>query len=526
MISFAQQWYLLFLVLVVPLLILVMKMKSLNIEDIFSKEVRERVFVKSGTFLNYKRRLALLVLALAFMVVALARPVILDENVTKEDIEGFNLIVLIDVSKSMSVKDLFPSRLEYAKAFVSKVLQEFPEANVAVLAFSQDAFLVTPFSKDAKSIEFLVEHLNPEYLTTQGSLIVSALRATQKLKDAQDAEILLLSDGADGLIQESLDFIEEKNLRVHVLNIGTSKGDVIYNKDTELIKDKEGNIVISKRDDAVLALAKQSGGAYLSVSNVSVDTQKFLDSIKKVSKKIKMKHDKLEGAKELFIYPLIVSFVLVFFSFNAPRFFFIFLLLFTCKDVQAGLFDFYHLKKANESYKAKEYEQAAKEFSKLQNKEALYNEANALYKQKEFQKAQKIYEGLKFEDKTKEMQRLHNLGNSYVQTKEYEKAIKSYDEALKQKYDEDTKFNLELLKKQNKDKKDQNNSQKQKNKEEKKNNQKQENKSDQAASDKKEEKQMSESEAQKWEKLMQNKELKTQPLIMEKNRNSDVQNSW
>lgn len=239
-----------------------------------------------------------------------------------------------------------------------------------------------------------------------------------------------------------------------------------------------------------------------------------------------MKHDKLEGAKELFIYPLIVSFVLVFFSFNAPRFFFIFLLLFTCKDVQAGLFDFYHLKKANESYKAKEYEQAAKEFSKLQNKEALYNEANALYKQKEFQKAQKIYEGLKFEDKTKEMQRLHNLGNSYVQTKEYEKAIKSYEEALQQKYDEDTKFNLELLKKQNKDKKDQNNSQKQKNKEEKKNNQKQENKSDQAASDKKEEKQMSESEAQKWEKLMQNKELKTQPLIMEKNRNSDVQNSW
>jgi Ca-activated chloride channel family protein len=555
--SFLHTEYLLGLLLLLPFFYYIFRLKELDINSIFAQEVIEKIVVKKRGFISKKTRLLLLLSALVFMIIALSRPVILKDEKIQKELDGFNLLIALDISKSMNAKDIFPSRLEYAKHLIYKMMEELQEAKIGVLAFSSNSFLVSPFSEDFKSIEFLISNLNPEYISAKGSSLLSALESSKKIYDsinAKEANIVLISDGADGNeIEQSIKYAKANALKVHILNIGTKTGSSIEDKEGVLIKDKEGNIVITKRDDSIAELASQSGGSFLSVASNTNNLSLFVTQIRASSTKEKVTRDIYEGATELFIYPLFVSIVLVFFSFNSLRFFVIVLFVFTCKDANAGIFDFLHVNKANESYEKKEYKQAAQEFSVLDSDEARYNEANALYKNKEYEKALQKYNEIKSFENEKEYQRLHNIGNTLANMQKIDEAIKSYEEALKLKDDADTKYNLELLKKQQEQKQNQNqdkqqdqqdkedkkqDEQKEQSSREEKNDNKQEGKENQQEekdkedknneqqSTKQEEKKMSEQEAKKWEEKMTNKEFKTQPFKLDEKQRKDVETTW
>lgn len=560
--SFVHYEYLYLLIGLSVLLYYILKTKTVDVSEVFSKEVMEKILVKKKGFISKKTRLVMLLLALALMIIALARPVILQDEKQEKEVEGFNLVIALDISKSMNVKDIFPSRLEYAKHLIFKVMDELKEAKICVVAFSSDAFLVAPFSEDFKSIKFLVSNLNPEFISAKGSSMMSALRGAKKVYDAigaRSGNLLLISDGADGKeIQESISFAKESDLKVHVLNLGTQKGSSIEDENGALIKDKDGNIVISKRDDTIAKLSSSSGGSFLSIASSTNSLGLFTTQIRNASTKQKVKRDIYERTQELFMYPLVLSCVLVFFSFNSLRFFMLFLVILTCKDANAGMFDFLHVEKANESYKNKEYEKASKEFSMIDSNEAKYNEANALYKNKKYEKAQELYKSIKGFEKEKEYKRLHNLGNAYANLEQYDEAIKTYEEALKLKDDADTKYNLELLKEQKKKKeqenKQQNRDEKEQKKQENKDKEKKKNEQNQKDNDEKEnsseenkedtqkqkeeekqqsdvknqeqQKKMSEAEAKKWEEKMQDKVFKTQPMKMEIAKRKSIENNW
>lgn len=556
--SFVHHEYLYLLIGVIPLFYVLLKAKTLDINEIFSKEVLDKIVVKQRGFISKRARLFILLVALIFMVLALARPVVLQEEKEEKEVEGFNLVIALDISKSMNAKDIFPTRLEYAKHLIFKVMDELKEAKISVIAFSSDAFLVSPFSEDFKSIEFLVSNLNPEFISAKGSSILSALSATKKVYDAinaQEGNVLLISDGADGKeIQESVEFAKANNLKVHVLNLGTKQGDSLEDENGVLIKDSEGHIVISKRDDAIAKVASSSDGSFLSVTSNTNTLELFVMQIRDASAKQKVQRDIYQGAQELFLYPLVFASILVFLSFNSLRFFLLFLVLFISKDVNAGLLDFLHVKKANDSYKSAKYEEASHEFSLLDSSEARYNEANALYKNKEYEKALERYKSIKNFKEENEYQRLHNLGNTYAALKQYDEAIKNYEEALKLKDDADTRHNLELLKNQkNQENKNQDNenqdkqeqredkqqenqknsdakkeSQSQEKQNESQNDQKEQEKTEQqnSTNEQKDKKMMSEIEAKKWEEKMKEKNFKTQPMKMQIQKRSSVENSW
>ena len=124
-----------------------------------------------------------------------------------------------------------------------------------------------------------------------------------------------------------------------------------------------------------------------------------------------------------------------------------------------GLLDFQVLDKAKTSYDEEKYDESAKLYSTLETKDDAvhYNLGNAYYKEKAYDKA--IAEFKQVNTPELKAKALHNLGNAYAQSKKVDEAIASYEEALKLNEDEDTKFNLELLKKQKQEqekKKDQN----------------------------------------------------------------------
>lgn len=124
--------------------------------------------------------------------------------------------------------------------------------------------------------------------------------------------------------------------------------------------------------------------------------------------------------------------------------------------LEASLLDGLNRYKANTAMSSQELDKTKEYLQSIENKddEVYYNLGNIAYKQEKYQDAIKHY--MKVNSKDLEYKKLHNLGNSYVKLKNIDEAIKSYEEALTIQEDVDTKFNLELLKKeQQKDKQEQ-----------------------------------------------------------------------
>lgn len=551
---FIYPWVLLLLLLLV---FFYSAKKYSKIEQVFSREILSKLQL-GGVKGNLK--FYFLVLSFCFMVLALARPVILSNDKKQVDVKSFNFVIALDISKSMEAKDVFPTRLAFAKKAIDGIMDRVPEANIALIAYANDAFLVSPFTNDFKSIKFLLANLDSNSLSSKGSQILSALKATNKVfKSTNDKKkaLVLVSDGADGRGLESIKkYINQNDITLHVLSIGTKKGTTLSDGLGGLIKDKNNNIVISKRDDSLAKVL--NGGAYLSSSGELTKLDWFAKEIKNSVDKKEVKRDKFKGAQELFYYPLVLSLFFIFFAFNALRIPFLLVLFFVQVDSRADAFDFVDIYKAKKSYEKKEYQKAEKGFAKIDNKNAKYNQANSLYKQKKFNEALKAYKSINGFSKEKEHKLLHNIGNTYANLGKIDKAIKSYEEALKLKEDKDTKANLKYMKKKKKEKekkqkkkdnkKSKDNKKKQEQKKKKKSDQKQKddkkkekqkksdankekknkNKSDKKEqkksqeTPKKEQKKMSEAEAKKWEKRMDNQKFKTKPMILKKGEPNEI----
>jgi len=170
-----------------------------------------------------------------------------------------------------------------------------------------------------------------------------------------------------------------------------------------------------------------------------------------------------------------------------------------------SLLDFTYLQDAKDAYSKGEYQRAGELYGKIESDEAKFNQADALYRQKKYSEAIELYNSIQKPDL--EFQKLHNIGNCYANLKKLDKAISSYEGALKLKEDKDTRFNLELLKKQKKQQ------------EQKKQNKKEQNKDNKEKKDK-QDKQNQQNKQDKEKKDNSNKEQKEN----QKNRNGNDQN--
>ncbi len=140
----------------------------------------------------------------------------------------------------------------------------------------------------------------------------------------------------------------------------------------------------------------------------------------------------------------------------------------------AGIFDVFKIKDAQEAFKRKDYNATIQDYSKVKNPsdEVRYNLGEAYYKAKKYKQALSEFKAIK--SKKLEFKKLHNMGNTLAHLKKIDDAIKAYEKALKIKEDKDTRYNLELLKKMKK--KQQQKKKNQKKKQNKKNKNKKNNK--------------------------------------------------
>ena len=306
-----------FFIMLIPLLLMSFSIKKNGhkIETIFSKAILKRLLILNKSLSNSARN-SLYILALFFMILAFARPVILKQEITLNS-NGNSIIIAFDISKSMLVKDIYPNRLEVVKNKIKYILKNNQSDKIALIAFTSSAYMVAPLSSDKKSLLYLLNNLNNSTISTNGTSIISALEASNRiLKDEVQKNIIIFSDGGDSKdFNKEIQYAKENNLKIYISNIGTKKGGTI-NIDGKVIKDDKNHIVIAKRNDKIKELALNSNGLFTTYDISNNDIKAILKDIEKSNKKEKFKNQIVKDYKELFIYPLIISLLILIFVFS------------------------------------------------------------------------------------------------------------------------------------------------------------------------------------------------------------------
>jgi Ca-activated chloride channel homolog len=178
------------------------------------------------------------------------------------------LVVLLDLSRSMDVADLKPSRLARARHKIHDLLGFREEGQTALVVFAADAFVVTPLSDDIETIRALVPSLTTDMMPRQGSRAHKAIElAIQLLKNAgsTQGDILMISDGLNAeAVEMSIQLFEQNpGFRLSVLAVGSEAGGPIPLPAGGFVKSNAGDIVISKLDQSSLSdLAAAGSGSF------------------------------------------------------------------------------------------------------------------------------------------------------------------------------------------------------------------------------------------------------------------------
>lgn len=197
---------------------------------------------------------------------------------------GDNLLVLLDISRSMEVADVAPSRLGRARQELQDLIQQNRRLRIGLIAFASVPHVISPVSEDSRSILLALPALSTDLARLQGSRLNAALdRAAQLLEalpEDSTRSLLLLSDGDfdEPGLEARVGALAAAGIPFHVLGIGTRAGGPVPGARGTLTG-PDGRPVQSRLDEPQLrALAAAGGGLYRSADYRSADTEAVLDA--------------------------------------------------------------------------------------------------------------------------------------------------------------------------------------------------------------------------------------------------------
>jgi len=306
------------LVFIIPMIYMIKNRQS-NFDNIFKKKIFEKIkFNNNG--LSKKTRSIFLIGAYIFMVVGFARPIINNGEI-KVKSSFINMVVAIDMSKSMFANDTYPTRFDFAKKKFVDMLGYLKNIKVSLIGFSSQTFLISPLTQDFHSLKFLTTNLNINNISLKGTDILNTLQTANELMENQDKKLLFLfTDGADNKdFKKELEYAKKNNITVYIYGIGTTKGGVIDTPNGAL-KDKNGDMVVVKLNENIKVLALNSGGAYMKQTLKKDDIKILVDEIQNHFKAKDDGISTIKDKKELFVIPLVVALLLIFISlFSIPK---------------------------------------------------------------------------------------------------------------------------------------------------------------------------------------------------------------
>ena len=213
---------------------------------------------------------ALVVAAVALLAFALARPQF-GTRVETVRRQGQDVIVALDVSRSMYAEDIAPNRLERAKIEVGRIIQRLDGDRIGLVAFAGDAFVQSPLTADYGAAMMFLNAMDPESMSTQGTDLARAIEVGIEALEETPPEnriVVIVTDGEDheGGLAEALVAAGEAEVTIHTVGVGSAEGvplPDVGGGGGRFRRDDAGNVITTRLNEGALQdIALQTGGEY------------------------------------------------------------------------------------------------------------------------------------------------------------------------------------------------------------------------------------------------------------------------
>ncbi|MCR5744961.1 MAG: VWA domain-containing protein [Bacteroidales bacterium] len=290
MVYLAQSQYLL-LLLIVPLLFvayaLYLRARRRRIARLGDPELVATLMPEASTGKGWLK-ITLLALAWFFFVLGLSRPQ-LGARLKEHQSQGVEVVIALDVSNSMLAEDYSPNRLERAKLAISRLVDRLQGDRIGLVIFAGEAFVQLPITADYVSAKVFLKTVDTESVPIQGTALAEALMASARSFSTQSERsraIILITDGEDheGEAVEAAKAIAEQGIRIYCIGVGSPQGKPIP-KNGSLMKDRQGDIVVTRLDEDILQeIAGAGNGKYVRAGNAEFGLNPIIEDIRTLDK--------------------------------------------------------------------------------------------------------------------------------------------------------------------------------------------------------------------------------------------------
>jgi Ca-activated chloride channel family protein len=293
MFSFEHTEFLTGLLVLIPLAILffsVLKWKKKATRNLGDEALISQL-TKNYSALRFNLKFILILAAISLLIISAAnlRKPVAGE---KEDKAGIDVMIALDVSKSMWAEDTKPSRLDAAKQFVGSLIDRLSDNRVGLVLFAGRAFLQMPLTTDFSVAKLYVSNASPDVVPVQGTVVGDALQLcanSLNTKEKKYKAVVLISDGEDHdpHSTEVLQQLSDNGVIVNTIGVGSAEGAPIKEPGAADYKtDADGKTVISKLNETeLMQIAQKTGGSYMHLDDAETTATHMATILNNMEKK-------------------------------------------------------------------------------------------------------------------------------------------------------------------------------------------------------------------------------------------------
>jgi Ca-activated chloride channel family protein len=257
---------------------------------------------------------------LALLILAAARPQWGVGEVEVEQ-EGIDVVIAVDISRSMLAEDVAPSRLARAKAELAGLIDSFDGDRVGLVFFAGAAFPQCPLTVDYAAARLFLSQADPSMISAQGTSLSIAVETALELFDEESGRsriILAVTDGEDfeGGLDTVRGVLRERDVALYAVGIGTAEGAPIprlddYGRRQGFVRDREGKVVMSRLEEAeLISIVQGSGGVYARAGSGGLDVDRLRREIAALEGTA-YRSQRVASYQERFLLPLSAALLLL-----------------------------------------------------------------------------------------------------------------------------------------------------------------------------------------------------------------------
>ncbi len=223
------------------------------------------------------------------VVIAAARPQY-GSKLEERALPASEVIIVLDVSKSMLAEDIRPNRLEASKQAIRRLIDQLGDDRVGLILFAGDAFVQLPVTADHVSARMFLSAISTDIMPVPGTAIGRAIDLAARSfspTEMSSKVVIIISDGEthdDDPIASAKE-AADRGIVIHTVGIGSPEGVPIpigTGADRSFLKDHEGNTVVTRLDEEMLReIASTAGGRYVRASNSGLRLREIYSEVER-----------------------------------------------------------------------------------------------------------------------------------------------------------------------------------------------------------------------------------------------------